>query len=206
MLAILVAGAGYMRAEAGGGARGHGHGMMMDMHGSKSGHGEEAKDSHGMNEKAQAGDKAGKTIYTTMEALHANGGTPPGWRFRIPKGDPEEGRDVFAKMECYSCHNIDGEKFPKGDAVPANVGPDLTEMGSMQGDAEYFFESIVNPNRVIVKGPGYIKNGPSIMPNYSDSIGLQEALALVAYLESLKGGHRDGGDHAQMPARAEVHN
>ena len=127
-----------------------------------------------------------------MEELHANGGTPPGWRFRIPAGDAEEGRGVFIKMECYSCHNIDGGKFPNGGAKPANVGPDLTGMGAMHGEAEYFFESIVNPNRVILKGPGYIKDGRSIMPNYADSIGLQEVIDLVAYLNSLKTGHMKG--------------
>ena len=52
-----------------------------------------------------------------------------------------------------------------------------------------FRSPIVNPNRVILKGPGYIKDGRSIMPNYADSIGLQEVIDLVAYLNSLKTGH-----------------
>lgn len=151
------------------------HGMKKKMHMKESGHA------------AEGGDKP---IIITMEELHESGGTPPGWRFRIPKGDAADGREAFIKMECYACHNIDGEKFPKKEKDPAKVGPDLTGMGAMHGDAAYFFESIVNPNRVILKGPGYIKNGLSIMPNYSDSMGLQEAVDLVAYLKSLKGGHR----------------
>ena len=133
-----------------------------------------------MGKKKNDGHKGGDgPIFITMEELHKSGGTPPGWRFEIPKGDVSDGREAFIKMECFSCHNIDGEKFPKGDKDPAKVGPDLTGMGAMHGDGAYFFESIVNPNRVILKGPGYIKNGLSIMPNYSTSITLQEAVDLV---------------------------
>jgi len=44
-----------------------------------------------------------------------------------------------------------------------------------------------------VKGPGYVKEGNSIMPSYADSMTLQEAVDLVAYLKSLKGGHKMGG-------------
>lgn len=43
------------------------------------------------------------------------------------------------------------------------------------GDRAYFLESLINPNRVIVKGPGYVKEGNSIMPSYADSMTLQEA-------------------------------
>jgi mono/diheme cytochrome c family protein len=192
---------GFTRAEAEKGAAGHSHGKVKDAHGMKmkDDRGNKKMD-HGKKEKARAADKTDAPIYTTMEALHANGGTPPGWRFRIPAGDPQEGRKVFAKMECYSCHNIDGEKFPKRDDDPAKVGPDLTGMGAMHGDEAYFFESIVNPNRVILKGPGYIKDGKSIMPSYNDVIGLQEAVDLVAYIKGLKGGHKMEGTkgHSNM--------
>jgi len=39
-------------------------------------------------------------------------GTPKGWRFTLPNGDPAKGREVFQKLECYSCHEVRGERFP----------------------------------------------------------------------------------------------
>jgi mono/diheme cytochrome c family protein len=146
-----------------------------------------------MKESGHSSDGGDKPIIITMEELHSHGGTPPGWRFRIPEGDVAGGREAFVKMECFACHNIDGEKFPKKEKDPAKVGPDLSGKGAMHGDRAYFFESLINPNRVIVKGPGYVKEGNSIMPSYADSMTLQEAVDLVAYLKSLKGGHKMGG-------------
>jgi hypothetical protein len=35
-------------------------------------------------------------------------GTPAGWKFRWADGDPVKGRAVFAKFECYACHEVRG--------------------------------------------------------------------------------------------------
>ena len=60
--------------------------------------------------------------------------------------------------------------------------------------AEYFAESIVNPNAVIVTGPGHTgADGLSIMPDFRDSLTLAETIDLVAYIRSLTGG--DAHDH-----------
>jgi hypothetical protein len=46
---------------------------------------------------------------------------------------------------------------------PENAGPELTGMGGHH-PAEYFAESLLTPNAVIVKGPGYAgPDGRSIM-------------------------------------------
>jgi hypothetical protein len=52
------------------------------------------------------------------------------WQFALPQGDPRRGRNVFMKFECYSCHQILGEKFPqpRGDAI----GPELSRMGPLR--------------------------------------------------------------------------
>ena len=79
---------------------------------------------------------------------HGDHGTPAGWRFAWPAGDPARGRDLFAKYECFSCHEVRGEPF----AIPhdaGNVGPELAAMGPAH-KAEYFVESIINP---AVEGP-----------------------------------------------------
>src|SRR4029453_9703880 len=90
----------------------------------------------------------------TMEELHRGGGVPPGWRFAWPAGDPARGREVFAKLECYQCHEVKGEKFPAVTPDPTRRGPELSGMGAHH-PAEYFAESIINPNAVILLGPGH---------------------------------------------------
>jgi hypothetical protein len=55
---------------------------------------------------------------------------------------------------------------------------------------EYFAESLLNPNAVIVTGPGYTDaDGMSIMPDYHESLTVAELTDLVAYLKGLQGEH-----------------
>ena len=116
---------------------------------------------------------------------HGDHGTPEGWTFRWPKGDAAKGRKVFAKLECYSCHEVKGEKFP----VPTDkgkIGPELSMMGPLH-EAEYFAEAIINPGAVIEKGKGYqASDGTSKMPSFNDSLNVQELIDLVAFLRGLK--------------------
>jgi mono/diheme cytochrome c family protein len=129
-----------------------------------------------------------------MEELHRHGGVPPGWRFRVPVGDPKEGREVFAKLECFTCHVVNGERFAAVPKEADAVGPELTGMGSHH-PAAYFAEAIVNPNAVIVTGPGYTgSDGLSRMPDYGDVLTVRQLIDLMAYLRSLT------GDHPPTPA------
>ena len=116
---------------------------------------------------------------------HGEHGTPDGWRFAWPKGDPRRGRTIFAKLECYTCHEVQGEKF-RAPTDTDKVGPELSMMGPLH-EAEYFAEAIVNPNAVIEKGKGYqAADGSSKMPSFNDSLSVQELIDLVAYLRALK--------------------
>lgn len=112
-------------------------------------------------------------------------GTPSGWTFRWPSGDAARGRQLFAKLECYSCHEVRGETFPAptgGD----QIGPELAAMGPLH-PPEYFAEAIVNPSAVIERGKGYAAaDGSSKMPSYNDALTVQEAIDLVAYLHQLR--------------------
>jgi mono/diheme cytochrome c family protein len=130
-----------------------------------------------------------------MEELHRAGGVPRGWKFALPGGDAEKGRQVFADLECYKCHAIQGEKFPQPGGDAKNVGPELTAMGGHH-PAEYFAESILSPNAVILEGPGYTgPDGKSIMPSYAESLSVTQLVDLVAFLKSLSAG---GHDHRPM--------
>ncbi len=99
------------------------------------------------------------------------------------QGNPVKGREVFVKLECYSCHEVNGERFP----VPSEViGPELSMMAPLH-DAEYFAEAIIQPNAVIQKGKGYeAADGSSKMPSYNDLVTVQEVIDLVAYLKNFK--------------------
>ena len=82
-----------------------------------------------------------KSTRPTQQAEHHH---PKDWRFTLPKGDAVKGRAVFAKYECYYCHEVRGEDYP----LPASTtGPELSQMGPLH-PLEYFAESIMNPNVV----------------------------------------------------------
>ena len=123
----------------------------------------------------------------SMDELHRTGGVPRGWKFTLPAGgDPRRGREVFAKLECAKCYEIKPD-YPKTGAA-GDVGPELTGMGAHH-PAEYFAESILDPNAVILAGRGYVgPDGRSIMPDYRDSLSVAELVDLVAYIKSLSGG------------------
>ena len=116
---------------------------------------------------------------------HGGHGTPPGWRFSWPAGNPAAGREVFFKLECFACHEVKGEKFPAPE--PGRVGPELSSMAALH-PPEYFAEAIINPNAVVDEGKGYrAPDGKSKMPSYNDLVTVQETIDLVAYLRSLTG-------------------
>ena len=79
-----------------------------------------------------------------VQTRHAEHHHPKDWRFTLPKGDAVKGRAVFAKYECYYCHEVRGEDFP---FAGVDYGPELSQMGPLH-PLEYFAESIMNPNAV----------------------------------------------------------
>lgn len=116
---------------------------------------------------------------------HGAHGTPEGWKFTLPKGgDPVRGREAFVKFECFTCHEVKGERFPAPD--PGKVGPELSAMAQAH-PPEYFAEAIINPSAVIDKGRGYEgPDGSSKMPSFNDDLTVRDLVDLVAYLMSLK--------------------
>src|SRR4029079_13713243 len=119
---------------------------------------------HGAPAPAAPGAPATSGTRITMEALHAAGGVPPGWRFTLPAGDPAAGRQAFVDLKCYACHTIKGEQFLLKPGEAATAGPDLTGM-ARHHPTEYLVESLVNPSAVVIEGPGYAGgDGRSLMP------------------------------------------
>jgi len=163
----------------------------------------QAQHQHGAPAAKPAAEPSGSKR-VTMEDLHRGGGVPPGWRFSWPAGDAARGREVFAKLECYQCHEVKSEKFPPVTPDPTRRGPELSGMGAHH-PAEYFAESIINPNAVIVLGPGHTgPDGQSIMPDFRDSLTLAETIDLVAFIRSLGGGGEDHAHHDAPSAREQT--
>ncbi|MFQ5899046.1 MAG: c-type cytochrome [Candidatus Methylomirabilia bacterium] len=147
-------------------------------------------------------DGAQGPIHITREQLHESGGVPPGWYFRLPVGDVEAGREVFIAMKCFTCHGVEGEKFPAYKRDVGDVGPDLTGMGPMH-PPEYLAEAVLHPSAVVITGDGFAgPDGLSKMPDYLDTLSLGEWVDLTAYLRSLKPkagtSHGGGGMHKEV--------
>lgn len=117
-------------------------------------------------------------------------GMPSDWKFKLPEGDPVQGRTVFVELECFKCHEVKGEKFPAVAQGEKGVGAELSQMAQMH-PPEFFAESIINPNAVIdpdAKEKAYLSaDGKSKMPNYNDILTVKQVADLAAYLASLKG-------------------
>jgi cytochrome c1 len=117
--------------------------------------------------------------------VHDQHGTPAGWTLSWPPGDPSRGRAAFVRFECFSCHEVQGERYPTPND-PGKLGPELSAMGPLHEPA-YFVEAIVNPSAVVDRGRGYdAADGSSKMPSYNDSLTVQELIDLVAYLKALR--------------------
>jgi copper resistance protein D len=130
-----------------------------------------------------AAEVEGAPFRVKMDELHASGGVPRGWALTLPPGNAARGHEVFARLECFTCHAVSGERFPP----PSKPGPSLTGVGGHH-PAGYLLESILNPNAVIVEAPGYTgPDGRSTMPDYRDSLSTSDLVDLVAYLKSLGG-------------------
>ncbi|MGR3311656.1 MAG: c-type cytochrome [Candidatus Brocadiales bacterium] len=106
--------------------------------------------------------------------------------FEIPESaNAEDGFDVFEEMKCWQCHvGVPGFEHLAGEE--GKVGPDIAKLAAMQ-DAQYMYESIVFPNKIIVKGEGFTgPEGNSKMPEFHDTMTIRQLYDLVAFLNTLK--------------------
>ena len=108
---------------------------------------------------------------------------PENWQFRLPAGDPAEGRKAFVKYECFACHAVNGESFPKPGGE--HVGSELSQMGPMH-PLEFFAESIMNPSAEISGKRHRAEDGSSKMPHFNEVMTVQELVDLSAYLSALR--------------------
>lgn len=119
------------------------------------------------------------TSHVTPAVPRVTDGGPRLGTVTPPAGNADRGRAVFVKLECFTCHLVQGEGF----APPTRPGPDLSGIGRRHPG--YLVESIMNPDAMIVDGPGFTDaRGLSLMPDYRERLTVSELIDLVAYLKT----------------------
>jgi nitric oxide reductase subunit C len=121
-------------------------------------------------------------------------GDPAAWRDDVAAtgADAARGGELFAKLPCASCHNIN-KPWPGGEICPnlGNIASEAARIiklpayrGAARDAAGYIRESITNPNAYIVPGPNYrTPQGDSVMPkDFLSSLPKQDLDDLVAFL------------------------
>jgi mono/diheme cytochrome c family protein len=134
------------------------------------------------------GASVGLAVLVSSPAWTQSPRVPPGWRFTAPAGDATAGKQVFERMQCYSCHTVRGQRFGDPAQRPGGIGPDLTAAHGRL-PAEYLAESIISSSRVLAHGQFQAAyraaDGRSRMGDYSEIMTVRELIDLVAFLRSL---------------------
>ncbi len=100
-----------------------------------------------------------------------------------------EGRKIFLKYRCLSCHSAD--EYARAPVLEELYGKriPLTNGATVLADEDYLRESVYEPGKQIVAG------WRNIMPSFKGQVTESEMVELIAYLRSLRRG--------QTPRRVE---
>ncbi len=105
--------------------------------------------------------------------------------FRLPDGDPIEGREAFLYMQCHQCHTVAGEVFPE---LPL-ADPPYVELGGDVSRVKTYGQlvtAIINPSHKLARGyPAELvsEDGESNMYVYNAHMTVQELIDLVMFLQ-----------------------
>lgn len=106
--------------------------------------------------------------------------------FRLPDGDAAVGERLFVELECNSCHSIVERELPP----PAEAGPVSVVLGGPVARSKNYGQlvsSVINPSHRIVRRyreEEFTVDGESRMPNYNETLTVQQLIDLVAFLQS----------------------
>ncbi|MGD2131576.1 MAG: hypothetical protein PVI23_02220 [Maricaulaceae bacterium] len=114
-------------------------------------------------------------------------GPTSGFGFKLPDGDPELGRTVFANYFCHDCHEVSNDP-----EIRAEFGEEpyymTVVLGGETSRIQTYGElvtSIINPSHRISDRwepmPGESRQSP--MRNYNDLLTVRELIDLVAYVQ-----------------------
>ena len=105
--------------------------------------------------------------------------------FKLPHGDVEAGKAVYAAMNCSSCHTIRGQQDVAAAGVKTLKIGGLTTNLPTDG---YLVTAIINPSHVIKHQEGVestLPSGASRMLDFNDSLTVHQLIDLVAYLQTI---------------------
>lgn len=125
-----------------------------------------------------------------MLALLASVGCSPGptssHGFRLPDGEVEVGRAVFAQLQCVACHSVEGADL----AAPAEGAElDIRLGGKVLRVRSYgeLVTAVINPSHDIAQAyqeQGASADSLSPMADHNATLTVQELIDLVAFLQS----------------------
>lgn len=108
--------------------------------------------------------------------------------FRLPDGDAEQGRVVFAEMKCYSCHEVRGhDEFPAPIAEPSVPVALGGRFAHIPGDGD-LVTSIIHPSHKISSRYAHamvMAGSSSRMGDFSESMSVRDLIDLVAFLHTV---------------------
>jgi hypothetical protein len=100
--------------------------------------------------------------------------------FYLPIGNVQEGKKVFEKFKCHTCHVVYFDRFiPQPTAE--KPGPVLGDLKRMHTPGE-FANAIVSPSRHIMTGFEPSEGKQSRMGDFGQTMTVQELVDIVAYL------------------------
>jgi cytochrome c oxidase subunit II len=119
------------------------------------------------------------------------------WLYQRAEGSLAlEGRKLFLKYQCVSCHSADaGARAPVLEGLFGQSVP-LRDGRTVIADETYLRESILEPDAKIVAGY------EPIMPSYQGQLDEEEILKLVAFIKSLERGETPPRIDSAVPPNA----
>lgn len=106
--------------------------------------------------------------------------------FTLPKGNAEEGEQIFVSYTCHECHTVSGTKLPELDFRAEKQVAIGGRVGRIQTYGE-LVTSIINPSHKLATGyrkDDIAEEGHSKMTNYNEIMTVSDLVHLVAFLQS----------------------
>lgn len=107
--------------------------------------------------------------------------------FSLSEGNVENGKLIFLKYQCLSCHQLPDVEPPvelvKNSEISVKLGGRLTQVKTYAD----LLTSVINPSHKLARGyrlDTIQKNGESKMRNYNDVMTVTELVDLVTFLQS----------------------
>jgi len=114
-------------------------------------------------------------------------GPESGVGFRLPDGNPDRGREAYVRLQCNSCHVIEGLDLPFQGSGAASV-----TLGGQTVKVKTYGElvtSIINPSHKLARGyepSEVVADGQSLMSiaYLNDVMTVRQLIDLVAFLQA----------------------